>query len=137
MLNELTSRQAHLIADLAKRARDTRDLLVHGVPEGDVNEPHPTKGEYDRMGAGAFDLLAPDAPPVAALRGAIGELPPAARSELFALMRIGQGELAAGNWERGLAEASTLGDESIGGILADDIDLQTHLEKGLYALGAT
>ena len=134
MLKKLSAKQVHLIAQLAKVARDTRDVLLHGVPEAAVNEPHPVKGEHDRIGTGAFDVLAADNPAVSALRGAISGLRPDARSELFALMRIGQGELAAGDWQRGLSEATTLGDESIGGILADDIDLQSHLEKGLYEL---
>ena len=137
MLINLTSRQAHLIARLAKMARDARDDLLHGVSDETVDEPHPAKGEHDRMGAGGFDVLPADDAAATALRRAIGDLQPAARSELFALMRIGQGELAAGDWERGLSEAASLGDEGVGGILADDIDLPTHLEKGLYELEAT
>lgn len=137
MLTTLTSGRVHHIAQLAKAARDARDALLHGVADETVSEPHPAKGEHDRIGAGGFDVLPADDPAVTALRGAISDLPPDARSELFALMRIGQGELATGDWQRGLSEAATLGDESIGGILADDIDLQSHLERGLYELGAT
>ena len=136
MLKALTSRQAHRIARLAGAARDARDGLLHGVTADTVNEPHPIKGERDRMGAGGFDVLPPGVPAVTALGDAIGGLRPEARAELFALMRIGQGELAPGDWRRGLAEAATLGDESVGGMLADDIDLHGHLEKGLYALGS-
>ena len=135
MLKTLTPRRVRLIAQLAKVARDARDGLLHGVPDETVSEPHPAKGEQDRIGAGGFDILPADDAAVTALRGAISRLRPAARSELFALMRIGQGELAAGDWQRGLSEAATLGDESIGGILADDIDLQSHLNRGLYELG--
>jgi hypothetical protein len=134
MLKELTAKQAHRISQLAKSARDARDGLLHGVPDEIVSEPHPAKGEQDRIGAGGFDVLSADDPAVRALCGAIGDLRPVARSELFALMRIGQGDLAAGGWQRGLSEATALGDESVGGILADDIDLQSHLDKGLYAL---
>ena len=86
------------------------------------------------MGSGGFDVLPANDAAVTAFRGAINGLRPDARSELFTLMRIGQGDLAPGNWERGLSEASTLGEESIGGILADDVDLQSHIEKGLYEL---
>jgi hypothetical protein len=136
MLTEITSTHVHRIAQLAKVARDARDGLLHGLPEEIVGEPHPARGEQDRMGAGGFDVLPADDPAVTALRGAISGLKPAARSELFSLMRIGQGELGPGDWQRGLSEATTLGDESVGGILADDINLQSHLEKGLYGLGA-
>ena len=136
MLMELEARQAHHITRLAQAAREARDGLLHGVSDETVNEPHPAKGEQDRIGAGGFDVLRADDPALSALRQAIGDLGPAARSELFALMRIGQGELAAKDWERGLSEAETLGDEGVGGVLSDDIDLPTHLEKGLYELGA-
>jgi hypothetical protein len=34
-----------------------------------------------------------------------------------------------------VSEATTLGDETVSGILADDIDLSNHLNKGLYELG--
>lgn len=136
MLKKVTATQVHRIAQLAKAARDARDILLHGVPEGTVGEPHPAKGEHDRIGAGGFDVLPADDPAVAALRKTIGDLHPDARLELFAVMRIGQGDLAAGDWRRGLSEATSLGDVSISDILADDIDLQSHLEKGLYALNS-
>jgi hypothetical protein len=47
------------------------------------------------------------------LREAIGGLSPAGRSELYALMRVGQGQIAARNWNRGIAETGTLGDDAI------------------------
>jgi hypothetical protein len=137
MLKNVTSGQVRLIAQLARAARDARDALLHGAPDDTVSEPHPAKGEHDRIGTGAFDVLPADDPAIAALHGAISGLAPDARSELFVLMRIGQGDLAAGDWEFGLSEATMLGDESIGGILADDIDLQSHLDKGLYELKST
>lgn len=49
-------------------------------------------------------------------------------------MRVGQGELAVRDWARGLSEAAALGDENAREILADDIDLSSHLAKGLYEL---
>lgn len=136
MLKKLSPKQVHLIAQLAKVAREARDALLHGIPEKTVSEPHPAKGEHDRIGTGGFDVLPANDPAVVALRREISGLQPDARSELFALMRIGQGDLAAGDWQRGLSEATALGDESIGGILADNIDLQSHLEKGLYEVGS-
>lgn len=137
MLKALMTRQAHHIALLAKAVRDARDTLLHGVSNETMNEPLPARGERDLIGAPGFDLLPADDTAVIALRRAIEELGPAARSELFTLMRVGQGDLAAGDWQRGLSEAAGLGDESISGILAEDIDLHSHLEKGLYELGAT
>jgi hypothetical protein len=133
MLRNITPKQVHLIAQRAKAARDARDALLHGADEI-VSEPHPAKGEAERMGTGGFDIMPAGNPAVAALRDEIAGLEPAARSELFALMRIGQSDLAAGDWERLLSEAAILGDERVGGILADDIDLQSHLAKGLYEI---
>jgi hypothetical protein len=134
MLKNVTSKQVQVIAQLARATRETRDVLLRGAPDEAVGEPHPVKGESDRMGAGGFDVLPADDPAATALRHAIDDLRPDARSELFAVMRIGQGDLAAGDWERAVSEAEVLGDTSIAEILADDIDLQSHLSKGLYEL---
>lgn len=130
MLRNITPKQVHRIAQLAKTARNVRDRLLHGAPGDIVGEPHPAKGESDQTGTGAFDVLGAGNPAVTALRDEIAGLQPPARSELFALMRIGQSELAAGDWDLLVSEAETLGDECVGGILADDIDLQCHLDKG-------
>jgi len=47
-------------------------------------------------------------------------------------VRIGQGDLAAKQWHRGLSEASLLGDETIAAALVEDPDLHDHIMKGLY-----
>ncbi len=135
MLEKLTQRQAHRIADLARRARDARDVLVHGIAEETLDEGHPAKGERDRTGTGGFEILPAGHRSVRALRRAINDLRPEARSELFAVMRIGQGEEAPRDWATAVTEAAALGDESVSGILADDIDLSNHVNKGLYELG--
>ena len=89
--------------------------MEQGVSNETGSEPHPAKGEHDRMGEGGFDVLPADDRAVTPLRGAISGLRPDARSELFALMRIGQGELAAGDWQRGLSEAATLDRQHLAG----------------------
>lgn len=138
MLKTVASAQVHLIAQLAKAAREARDSLLHGAPDDVADGPHPTKGELGRMGRRhGFDVLPADNPALKALNDAIAKLGPAGRSEVFAVMRIGQTNLAAGDWERLQAEAETLGDDIVSGMLADNIDLQMHLEKGLYELGST
>ena len=134
MFKKLKARQAHNIAELANSARARRDTLLRGVAEEIGSGPHPAKGESDRAGPGGFDVLPTNDPVLSALRDAITSLQPDARSELFALMRIGQGELAKGDWGRGLSEAETLGNDTVGGILADDVDLSNHLSKALYEL---
>jgi hypothetical protein len=47
-------------------------------------------------------------------------------------MRIGQGDLTAKKWHRGLSEASLLGDETITRAIVEDADLHDHIMKGLY-----
>lgn len=69
-----------------------------------------------------------------ALREAIASLSEPACQELYALMRIGQGHLAAKQWHRGLVEAKTLGRDAVTAALADDADLHDHLTKGLYEI---
>jgi hypothetical protein len=135
MLIKLTPERARHIAQLARDAHAQLELTLHGVADDLVSGPHPTKGEWDRSGTGAFDILPPETAEVRELRYAINDLEPAGRAELFALMRIGQGELAAKDHERGLFEAASLGDETVAGILAEDIDLQSHVDKALYELG--
>ena len=55
-----------------------------------------------------------------------------ARSELYTLVRIGQGDLAAKKWHRGLSEANLLGDETIAAAIIEDSDLHDHIMKALY-----
>jgi len=47
-------------------------------------------------------------------------------------MRIGQGDLGAKKWHRGIAEAELLGDDTVTASLVEDADLHDHLVKGLY-----
>ena len=107
----LTVETARLIAALAKTARKARDAILDSVPEKDLGEPPVTRGEHNPTGALGFDSL------LATRRSqhyaqAVSTLG-TARSELFVLMRMGQGDLAAGDWDRGLSEAERLGDETV------------------------
>ena len=75
--------------------------------------------------------MPPDAEQLTALREAIASLTLHGRVELYALMRIGQGDLAAQEWDRGLDEAALLGEQAVGALM-NDPDLHDHLKKGLY-----
>jgi hypothetical protein len=132
MLKALNSDQAHFIALLAKAARDQRDKMLDNVAEKDLADVTPARGEHDPAASLGFAPLAPEAPPLAALREAITSLSRAGRSELYALARIGQGDLAVAKWKRGLAEAAMLGDETVIAALVEDQDLHNHLAKALY-----
>jgi hypothetical protein len=132
MLQQLTEKQVKQIATLAKAVRKVRDALLNNVPDEDLGEPPSTRGEHNPTAAFALDPLPADDPSLRALRQAVSALPPAARSELFVLMRMGQGDLAINNWERGLSEAERLGEETVTATIMEDIDLHDHLTKGLY-----
>lgn len=132
MLKELTVDQAQFIAILAKAARIQRDDVLRSVAEEDLDPLLPGRGEHNPTAALGFDPLSADAPQISALRDAIATLSAAARCELYALMRIGQGHLGAKDLGRGTSEAHRLGDETIGAAMLDDADLHDHIIKGLY-----
>jgi hypothetical protein len=66
------------------------------------------------------------------LHDAIAGLLPGGRLELYALMRVGQGDLAVRRWHRGIADAERLGDETVIASLIEDPVLHDHLAKGLH-----
>jgi len=107
MLKDLNRDQAQFVAVLAKAARAQRDAFIVRVPENDLAEIKPARGEHNPTEALGFTAFPADALQVVALREAIDTLSPAGRSELYALMRIGQGDLAGQKWHRGLVEAAT------------------------------
>ena len=132
MLKDLNANQARFIALLAETARMQRDAILGNVAEADLGDVTPGRGEHNRtaeLGLGTFDA---EASPVAALREAITSLSPMARQELYTLMRIGQGHLAAKKWHRGLSEAEALGENTVTATIIEDADLHDHLEKALY-----
>jgi hypothetical protein len=132
MLNELNRDQAQFVAVLAKAARMQRDAAIAEVREADLTETKSARGEHNPTADLGFVALPEDASQLTMLREAVGALTPAGRSELYALMRVGQGQLAAKKWNRGLTEAMTLGDDTVTASLLEDPDLHDHLMKGLY-----
>jgi hypothetical protein len=132
MLKELNRDQAQFVATLAKAARMQRDSSLAEVREADLTEAKPARGEHNPTADLGFVALLEDASQLVMLREAVDALTPAGRSELYTLMRVGQGELAAKKWHRGLTEALTLGDDTVTASLLEDPDLHDHLMKGLY-----
>ena len=133
MLKELNADQARFVALLAKAVRAQRDSLLGNVAEDDLaKELKPARGEHNPTGTLGLEPLPPCAPQMVALREAIATLSPMARSELYTLVRIGQGDLSAEKWHRGLSEASLLGDEKITAAITEDPDLHDHIMKALY-----
>lgn len=132
MLKELNVDQAHFVALLARTARTQRDLFLGNVPERDLGGVQPGRGEHNPTAELGFEPVPPEAPQTAALREAIATLSDTARRELYTLMRMGQGDLAAKTWERGLAEAELLGKDIVTAAIIEDPDLHDHIMKGLY-----
>jgi Protein of unknown function (DUF3775) len=124
--------QAHFVARLAQAARAERDAMLGHGPDRDLSKTTAVRGERNPTAALGFDPLPAQNRQLTALREALEALPPAARSELYVLMRIGQGHLAADKWNRGMQEAQSLGDTTVTGTLIEDADLHDHLLKGLY-----
>ncbi len=132
MLKELNVDQARFIAILARAARAQRDEVLREVGEKELVDIKPARGEHNPAVALGLESLRSDAAQTAALREALASLSPDARSELYCLMRIGQGHLAAKKWHRGITEAGLLGTHAISAALLEDVDLHDHLLKGLY-----
>jgi len=132
MLRDLNIDQARFIALLARTARTQRDALLGNVAEEDLDGVTPGRGEHNPTAELGFEPLPGKDSQTAALREAITSLSGTARQELYALMRIGQGHLAAKKWHRGLSEAEALGQDAITAAIIDDADLHDHLAKGLY-----
>jgi hypothetical protein len=135
MLRELSAEQARQIADLAKAARAARDVILDNVPEEDLGVPRAGRGEHNPAGALGFEPLPLDDPALIELRAAVCALMPTARAELFVLMRMGQGDFAICDWDRGLAEAALLGEDTALAALTEDPDLHEHISKAVYELG--
>lgn len=109
-------------------------MLGHG-PDKDLAGAKVSRGEHNPTAALGYDPLPAEDYQLLALREALDALTPTERSELYVLMRIGQGHLAANKWHRGLEEAQSLGDATVTSSLIDDPDLHNHLSKGLYQAG--
>jgi hypothetical protein len=132
MLKELNVDQARFVALLAKTARAQRDLLLGNTAEDDLTDLKAARGEHNPTAALGLDPLPPGASQTAALQEAVATLSPMARCELYTLMRIGQGDLAAKKWHHGLSEANMLGEETITAAIIENPDLHDQIMKALY-----
>lgn len=132
MLKELNVDQARFVALLAKTARAQRDAMLGHVPETELDGARAARGEHNPTADLGYDPLPAQDTQLSALRDALNAFTKPARSELYTLMRIGQGHLAVKKWYRGLKEAQSLGDAAVTAALIEDPDLHDHVLKGLY-----
>jgi hypothetical protein len=119
MLREMNKDQAYFIALLAQVARIQRDKLLGNVAENDLGETKSSRGEHNPTALLGFEPLPADAEQLTALREAINALTPEGRAELYALTRVGQSDLAAQDWDRGLTDAALLGESAAAAVLDD------------------
>jgi hypothetical protein len=133
MMRKLNQTQAFFIALLAQAARIRRDELLRDIPEDALSDTKSSRGAHNPTASLGFEPLPPDAEQLAALRDAIATLTAGGREELYTLARVGQGDLAPRDWDRGLADAALLGEQASAALL-DDPDLHDHLLKGLYSV---
>jgi hypothetical protein len=132
VLKDLNADQARFVALLAKAARAQRDAMLGHLPDKDLDGATVARGEHNPTAALGLDPLPAQDTQLSALRDALDALTAGARSELYGLMRIGQGHLAVKKWRRGVGEAQSLGDATVTAALIEDSDLHDHLLKGLY-----
>lgn len=135
MLYEIEILEARRIAELAAAAREVRDHTLSPVPEEELGEIPPARGEHHPAGALGFAALAPEEPAYRALCEALAGLLPDIRRKLWAVMRIGSGDYARGNWDEAMAAADALSDERVLSDLVEEVDLHDKLTKGLYEIG--
>ena len=136
MLYEIEILEARRIAELAAAAREARDRCLAPVPEAELGEPPPARGEHHAAGSLGFAGVPEDEPAHLALREAIEALPSDIRRKLWTVMRTGCGDYARDDWDQAMATADNLSDQIILGDLAEEIDLHDRLMKGLYEIGA-
>lgn len=136
MLHELEMVEARNVASLALDARKVRDRLLEKIPDADLGEPAPARGEHNLAEGIALEDALANEPEYVALRETIAALPREIRRKLLAVTRIVRGDAAILDWTDVLGEISLLPDDDVVAALLAEPDLHNLLSKGLYALGA-
>jgi hypothetical protein len=133
MLKHIATEDVERIAQLAKAARDARDVILSEVREQDLGQPKPARGEHNPAAALGLDPLPFDHPARKALRQMIAELSTDARRELQALVWIARGDYGAAQWDKAFADSASIVDLPAAQ-LTSEADLHELLMKGLYEL---
>ena len=136
MLHELDVLEARHIAALAADARKVRDQLLQDVPDLDLGEPNPARGEHNPVVNLLLNGVLAMHPEFVALRDAVAALPRDIREKLWVIAQIGRGNVAILGWDEAIAATSTMSDDDLLSGMVADPDLHDHVHKGLYELGA-
>ncbi|WP_162913180.1 DUF3775 domain-containing protein [Rhodospirillaceae bacterium SYSU D60014] len=132
MLKEISVDQINEIADLSNEARDAQGRLLDKTQIVDQFDD----AQLVQEEIGTFETL--DASlnnePLTRLKQTVDALAPAARRELIAVMLIGRGDFAAGEWDKALSQAENTSNDSDTARLTEKVLLHDYLKKGLYLL---
>ncbi|UEM03956.1 DUF3775 domain-containing protein [Skermanella rosea] len=136
MLNHLSIDQIKQIAELSNECRAIRDLILNKTYQTDVDEVPRAKGERNPSSFDSLEVVeaADDSGKYQRLRGMIADLPQDAQIELRAVMWVGRGDFAAGEWDKAMARADGSASETAIDTMAEKADLHDYLMKGLYKL---
>ncbi|HVY14116.1 MAG TPA: DUF3775 domain-containing protein [Rhodopila sp.] len=137
MLYEIEVLEIRDIADLALSARKCQNRLLERAPDIELGEPSPARGEHNPNASLALTDIPGTRQEFVELQQAIERLPPEILQKVWAVARVGRGDITIREWNDTLASAALLKDDDIVMDLMADPDLHEHLRKGLYALGAT
>lgn len=135
LFDEIEVLEARRIAELADDARNVRGRLLQGVREADLSDAPSARGIHNPSAALPLDDVLGQTPAYRALREAINGLPHEIQVKLWVTAQVGQGNLTAADWERGLATAELLRGEELAGYMLANTDLPDCLRKGLFLLG--
>jgi hypothetical protein len=136
MLKNLSIDQINRIAELAEQARSVRDLLLNKMYQTEADETPKPRGERNPSALDSLEVVqaADDSGIYDRLRQSIESLSPEAQAELRALMWVGRGDFAAGDWDEALTQASGTASLTTVDTLSDKADLHDYLMKGLYKM---
>ena len=133
MLEKVTVEDIKRISQLAEAARDARDEMLRPVREEDLGQPKAARGKHNPTAALGLDPLPFDHPTRVVLREAIEGLSTEARRELLALVWIAQGDYAAAELGKAIADTASTSDLSVDRFTSE-ADLHHLLMKALYEL---
>lgn len=135
MLSKLSVDDVRKVHDLSLDAVAVRDRLVNKVYQPDLGDQPQERGSRQPTDLDNLDVLdAIDSAEYRVLKEHIASLDPETRDELKALMLVGRGDHAAGDWDAALATARSVPGDGDADYLAEKASLPAYLMKGLYEL---
>lgn len=136
MFSLLEVAQVQRIAELARKAGDAHRQLIGGLHDIDLGDQPLERGSRNPTDLDSLSVLEKTTKlgEITQLRAAIDALPPDARHELKAVMLIGRGDFAVGQWDQAMDEAARTAPSGDADYLAERLNLHQYLTKALYAM---